>query len=182
MIRLLRTYLAPYRWQLAFVMVLLLAQAITNLFLPALNADIINNGVRTGNTAYIMREGGIMLAVSALMAITAVAGVYLGSKASMAFGRDVRAAIFKRVGTFSQTEVNHFGTPSLITRNTNDVQQVQTLVMMALNMMILAPIMAIGGIIMAIREDAALSAISWRRSSASWFPRRCRCSRPCRSR
>jgi len=159
MIRLLRTYLYPYRWQLGLVMILLLAQAITNLFLPALNADIINNGVRTGNTAYIMREGGIMLAVSALMAITAVAGVYLGSKASMAFGRDVRAAIFKRVGTFSQTEVNQFGTPSLITRNTNDVQQVQTLVMMALNMMILAPIMAIGGIIMAIREDAALSAI-----------------------
>jgi len=159
MIRLLRTYLYPYRWQLAVVMVLLLAQAITNLFLPALNADIINNGVRTGDTAYIMREGGIMLVVSALMAITAVAGVYLGSKASMAFGRDVRAAIFKRVGTFSQTEVNQFGTPSLITRNTNDVQQVQTLVMMALNMMILAPIMAIGGIIMAIREDAPLSAI-----------------------
>jgi len=159
MIRLLRTYLYPYRWQLGFVMILLLAQAITNLFLPALNADIINNGVAKGDTAYIMREGGIMLAVSALMAITAVAGVYLGSKASMAFGRDVRAAIFKRVGTFSQTEVNQFGTPSLITRNTNDVQQVQTLVMMALNMMILAPIMAIGGIIMAIREDAPLSAI-----------------------
>ncbi|MDR3686996.1 MAG: ABC transporter ATP-binding protein [Coriobacteriia bacterium] len=140
-------------------MVLLVAQTVGNLYLPNLNADIINNGVRTGNTAYIMREGAVMLGVSALMALTAVAGVYLGSKTSMAFGRDVRAAIFKRVGTFSQTEVNQFGTPSLITRNTNDVQQVQMLVMMALNMMILAPIMAIGGIIMAIREDAALSAI-----------------------
>jgi ATP-binding cassette, subfamily B, multidrug efflux pump len=159
MIRLLRTYLWPYRWQLVLVMFLLLAQAITNLFLPSLNADIINNGVAKGDTAYIMRIGSIMLAVAALMGVTAVAGVYYGSKASMAFGRDVRAAIFHRVGTFAQTEVNIFGTPSLITRNTNDVQQVQTLVMMALNMMILAPIMAIGGIIMAIREDAVLSLI-----------------------
>jgi ATP-binding cassette, subfamily B, multidrug efflux pump len=159
MIRLLRTYLRPYRWQLVLVMVLLLAQAITNLFLPSLNADIINNGVAKGDTAYILRVGSIMLVVAAVMGVTAVAGVYFGSKASMAFGRDVRAALFRKVGTFAQTEVNVFGTPSLITRNTNDVQQVQTLVMMALNMMILAPIMAIGGIIMAIREDAVLSLI-----------------------
>ena len=159
MIRLLRTYLRPYRWQLGLVMVLLLAQALTNLFLPALNADIINNGVSKGDIPYIIRVGAIMLAVTALMGLTAVAGVYFGSKVSMAFGRDVRAGIFRRVGSFSQTEVNVFGTPSLITRNTNDVQQVQSLVMMALNMMILAPIMAIGGIIMAVRQDAALSAI-----------------------
>ncbi len=159
MIRLLRTYLSPYKKQLALVMVLLLAQAITNLYLPSLNADIINNGVAKGDIPYILRVGAIMLAVTALMGVTAVVGVYFGSKTSMAFGRDVRAAIFRKVETFSQTEVNQFGTPSLITRNTNDVQQVQMVVMMALNMMILAPVMAIGGIIMAVREDAVLSLI-----------------------
>ena len=159
MIRLLRTYLAPYKKQLALVMVLLLAQAMTNLYLPSLNADIINNGVAKGDIPYILRVGAIMLGVTVLMGVTAVVGVYFGSKTSMAFGRDVRAAIFRKVETFSQTEVNRFGTPSLITRNTNDVQQVQMVVMMALNMMILAPVMAIGGIIMAVREDAVLSLI-----------------------
>ncbi len=159
MIRLLRTYLAPYKKQLALVMVLLLAQAMTNLYLPSLNADIINNGVATGDIPYILRVGAIMLAVTVLMGVTAVVGVYFGSKTSMAFGRDVRAAFFRKVETFSQTEVNQFGTASLITRNTNDVQQVQMVVMMALNMMILAPVMAIGGIIMAVREDAVLSLI-----------------------
>jgi len=159
MIRLLRTYLSPYKKQLALVMVLLLAQAMTNLYLPSLNADIINNGVATGDLAYIMRVGAVMLGVTVLMGVTAVVGVYFGSKTSMSFGRDVRAAIFRKVETFSQTEVNAFGTPSLITRNTNDVQQVQMVVMMALNMMILAPVMAIGGMIMAVREDAVLSLI-----------------------
>ena len=159
MIRLLKTYLKPYTKQLLLVMVLLLAQAMTNLYLPSLNADIINNGVATGDVAYIVRVGAIMLVVTVLMGVTAVVGVYFGSKTSMAFGRDVRAAIFRKVETFSQSEVNQFGTPSLITRNTNDVQQVQMVVMMALNMMILAPVMAIGGIIMAVREDAALSLI-----------------------
>ncbi len=159
MIRLLGTYLRPYTRQLVLVMALLLAQAITNLYLPSLNADIINNGIATGDIPYILRIGAVMLAVTALMGVTAVVGVYFGSKTSMAFGRDVRAAIFRKVETFSQTEVNQFGTPSLITRNTNDVQQVQMVVMMALNMMILAPVMAIGGIIMAVREDAVLSLI-----------------------
>jgi len=159
MIRLLRTYLRPYSGQLALVMVLLLAQAMTNLYLPSLNADIINNGVAKGDIAYILRIGAIMLGVTVLMGVTAVVGVYYGSKTSMAFGRDVRAALFRKVETFSQTEINQFGTPSLITRNTNDVQQVQQVVMMALNMMISAPILAIGGIIMAVREDAVLSLI-----------------------
>jgi ATP-binding cassette, subfamily B, multidrug efflux pump len=159
MIRLLRTYLKPYTRQLILVMVLLLAQAMTNLSLPSLNADIINNGVATGDIPYILRVGAIMLAVTVLMGVTAVVGVYFGSKTSMAFGRDVRGALFRKVETFAQTEVNQFGTPSLITRNTNDVQQVQMVVMMALNMMILAPVMAIGGIIMAVREDAVLSLI-----------------------
>jgi len=159
MLTLLSTYLRPYRRQLALVMVLLLAQALTNLALPALNAAIINNGVAKGDIGYILRTGGVMLLFTVIMGVTSVVGVYWGSKTSMAFGRDVRAAIFRKVETFSQTEVNHFGTASLITRNTNDVQQVQMVVLMGLNMMILAPILAIGGIIMAVREDAPLSLI-----------------------
>ncbi len=159
MIRLLRKYLEPYTSQLVFVMVMLLVQAMANLYLPAVNAEIINNGVAKGDTGYITRAGAMMLVVTVLMGVAAAVGVYWGSKASMAFGRDVRAAIFRKVETFSQTEVNLFGTPSLITRNTNDVQQVQQVIMMALNMMILAPIMAIGGIIMALRTDVPLSGI-----------------------
>ena len=159
MIRLLRTYLSPYRKQLALVIVLLLAQAIANLILPNLNAAIINNGVAKGDIPYILQTGALMLFVTFVMGVTAVVGVYWGSKTAMAFGRDVRAAIFRRVETFSQTEVNLFGTASLITRNTNDVQQVQMVVLMGLNMMILSPILAVGGIIMAIREDGPLSLI-----------------------
>jgi len=159
MLRLLAVYLRPYRTQLALVMVLLLAQALTNLALPNLNAAIINNGIAKGDIPYILRTGAVMLLFTVVMGITAVVGVYWGSKTSMAFGRDVRAAIFRKVETFSQTEVNRFSTASLITRNTNDVQQVQMVVLMGLNMMILAPILAIGGIIMAVREDAPLSLI-----------------------
>ena len=159
MIRLLRTYLKPYRKQLALVIVLLLAQALTNLALPNLNAAIINDGVAKGDIPYILQTGALMLLVTAVMAVAAIVGVYWGSKTAMAFGRDVRAAIFRRVETFSQTEINVFGTASLITRNTNDVQQVQMVVLMGLNMMILAPIMAVGGIIMAVREDGPLSLI-----------------------
>lgn len=158
MIRLLRTHLKPYRAQLVVVIVLLLAQAITNLYLPELNANIINEGVAKGDTAYIWREGGIMILVTLLMGVAAIVGVYFGSKTSMALGRDIRSAIFRRVGSFSQTEVNAFGTPSLITRNTNDVQQVQMVVLMSLNVLVLAPFMGIGGIIMALRQDVPLSA------------------------
>jgi ATP-binding cassette subfamily B protein len=150
-------YLNPYRKQIALVLFLLLVQAITNLYLPDLNADIINNGVAEGDTDYILRTGGIMLAVTFVMGIASVVAIYWGSRTSMAFGRDVRAALFGHVESFSQAEVNQFGTPSLITRNTNDVQQVQMLVLLALNMMITAPMMMIGGIIMAIRQDAQLS-------------------------
>ncbi len=159
MITLLRTYLRPYRRQLVIVMALLLVQAFANLLLPNLNAAIINNGIAKGDIPYILQTGALMLLVTALMGVAAVAGVYWGSKTAMAFGRDVRAAIFRKVETFSQTEINLFGTPSLITRNTNDVQQVQQVIVMGLNMMILAPILAIGGIVMAIREDASLSLI-----------------------
>ena len=159
MIGLLRAYLAPYRGRLLVVMALLLVQAIGNLYLPDLNADIINNGIAKGDTDYIVRVGGLMLLVTALLGVAAVAAVFLSSKVAMGFGRDVRSAIFSKVETFSQVEVNHFGPASLITRNTNDVQQVQMLVFMALTVMVSAPILAVGGIIMALRTDVPLSGL-----------------------
>jgi ATP-binding cassette, subfamily B, multidrug efflux pump len=158
-ILLFRHYLPPYRWPLLLVMVLLLVQAIANLYLPALNADIINNGVAKGDTDYILQTGGLMLLVTFALAIAAIVAVYWSARISMGFGRDVRSAIFRKVETFSQVEVNHFGTASLITRNTNDVQQVQTLVLMALNMMISAPILTLGGVIMALQQDVPLTGI-----------------------
>ena len=140
-------------------MVLLLIQAIANLYLPALNADIINNGVAKGDTDYILATGGFMLVVTFALMIAAIVGVYFSARIAMGFGRDVRSAIFRKVETFSQVEVNRFGTASLITRNTNDVQQVQHVVLMALNMMISAPILTVGGLIMALRQDVPLSGI-----------------------
>ncbi len=159
MIRLLATYLRPYRWPLAVVIVLVTVQALANLYLPNLNADIINNGVLTGDTGYIIRTGGLMLLVTFLVGVCAVVSVYFGSRTAMAFGRDVRSAIFRKVMSFSQKETNVFGTPSLITRNTNDVQQVQMVLIMTFNIMIIAPIMLIGGGIMALREDVPLSGL-----------------------
>ena len=126
--RLLSDHLRPYRWQIVLVLVLALVQALANLYLPDLNANIINNGVAKGDTAYIVRMGGIMLVVTLLLGMASVVLVYWGSKTAMVFGRDVRGALFRKVESFSQTEVNQFGTPSLITRNTNDVQQVQMVV------------------------------------------------------
>jgi ATP-binding cassette subfamily B protein len=158
-IRLLRQRLRPYWRQIVLVMALLLVQTIANLYLPTLNADIINNGVVTGDTAYIIKAGAVMLGVTLVFVIAAIIGVYWGSKVAMGFGRDVRGALFRRVESFSQAEVNHFGTPSLITRTTNDVQQVQMMVLMMLNVVISAPIMAIGGIIMALRLNVPLSAV-----------------------
>ncbi len=159
MIRLLRTGLRPYSRQIVLIVFLLLVQALANLYLPTLNADIINNGVVTGDTAYILEVGGLMLAVTLVFVIAAIVAVYWGSKVSMGFGRDVRGSLFRRVESFSQAEVNHFGTPSLITRTTNDVQQVQMVVLMMLNVVISAPIMAIGGMIMALRLNVPLSAV-----------------------
>jgi len=159
MIHILRIWLRPYTWPIAFVMVLLLIQAIANLYLPALNADIINNGVAKGDTDYILATGGFMLVVTFALMIAAIVGVYFSARIAMGFGRDVRSAIFRKVETFSQVEVNRFGTASLITRNTNDVQQVQHVVLMALNMMISAPILTVGGLIMALRQDVPLSGI-----------------------
>ena len=159
MISLLTTYLRPYRKALLLIVALLTVQAITTLYLPNLNADIINNGVVKGDIPYILRAGGLMLLVTLLLAVCSIISVYWGAKTAMAFGRDVRGAIFKKVVSFSQSETNRFGTPSLITRNTNDVQQVQMVLVMGLNVMILAPIMAVGGVIMAVRADAQLSLI-----------------------
>ncbi len=155
----LRRYLAPYKVPMAIVMVLLLVQAIANLYLPELNADIINNGVSKGDTDYIGRTGGFMLVVTFALMIAAMVSVFLSAKIAMGFGRDVRSGLFRKVETFSQVEVNHFGAASLITRNTNDVTQVQQVVLLGLNMMISAPMMVIGGLIMALRQDVPLSGI-----------------------
>ena len=157
LIRLLRTYLRPYSALLLAVGALQLVSSMANLYLPSLNADIIDKGVAKGDTNYILATGGWMLLVTLVQIACAVAAVYFGAKAAMSFGRDLRSAIFHRVGTFSAREVSHFGAPSLITRNTNDVQQVQMLVVMTFTMLISAPIMGVGGIILALRQDVGLS-------------------------
>ena len=159
MISLLRRYLPPYRWAIALVLLLLLVQSIANLYLPELYADIINNGVAKGDTAYIVRTGGLMLLVTGALMIAAIIAVFFSAKVAMGFGRDARNGLFRKVETFSQVEVNHFGAASLITRNTNDVTQVQQVVLLALTMMLSAPMMAIGGIIMALRQDVPLTGI-----------------------
>jgi ATP-binding cassette subfamily B protein len=159
MIALLRTYLRPYRRALALVVALLFVQAIATLYLPELNGEIINNGVATGDIDYILSTGALMLGITAVVVVASIIAVYWGSKTGMAFGRDLRGAIFRKVESFSRAELDTFGTASLITRNTNDVQQVQMLVLMGLNMMIIAPILAVGGIIMALRQDIPLSGI-----------------------
>jgi ATP-binding cassette subfamily B multidrug efflux pump len=159
MIGLLRTYLQPYRAQLLLVMGLLLIGAIGNLYLPDLNADIIDQGVARGDNDHILRVGLLMLVVTGALAVASVAAVFFGARVAMGFGRDLRSAIFAAVERFSQAEVNRFGPASLITRNTNDVQQVQTLVFMALTVMISAPILIVGGIIMALRTDVPLSGL-----------------------
>jgi ATP-binding cassette subfamily B protein len=159
MTKLLPKYLRPYSLPLSIVLILVAVQAIANLYLPNLNADIINNGVVKGNTDYIMRTGGFMLLITLMLGICSIVAVFFGSRVAMSFGRDVRSAIFRKVMDFSQKDTNIFGTPSLITRNTNDVQQVQMVLVMAFNIMIMAPIMAVGGIIMALHEDVPLSGL-----------------------
>ena len=155
----LKTYLRPYRRNVVIVLVLLLIQSITNLYLPTLNADLINNGVAKGDITYIWKIGAIMLAASALIMGASVLLAYLSSRVSMAFGRDLRGAVFSAVEGFSARELNQFGAPSLITRNTNDVQQVQMVLFMGLTMMLGAPITGIGAVIMAIRTNVALSGL-----------------------
>ncbi|MGI8577908.1 MAG: ABC transporter ATP-binding protein [Nocardioidaceae bacterium] len=157
LLSLMRAHLRPYARLLAAVVALQLVGTMASLYLPSLNADIIDNGVITGDTGYILHTGGWMLLVSLVQIVCAITAVYFGARAAMSFGRDVRAAIFHRVGEFSAREVAQFGAPSLITRNTNDVQQVQMLVVMTCTMLVAAPIMCVGGIIMALREDVGLS-------------------------
>ncbi|MFD2082365.1 ATP-binding cassette, subfamily B [Actinopolymorpha cephalotaxi] len=159
LIRLLRAHLRPYTRPIALVVVLQLVQTLATLYLPSLNADIIDNGVVKGDTGYIMSTGGIMLAVTLVQILCAAAAVYFGARTAMALGRDVRAAIFDRVQQFSVREVGQFGAPSLITRTTNDVQQVQMLVLMTLTLMVSAPIMCVGGVLMALNQDVPLSAL-----------------------
>ena len=157
LVGILRRYLAPYKREIAIVVVLQLIGTIASLLLPSLNADIIDNGILTGDTAYILRIGGWMLAVSFIQAIVTIAAVYFGSRTAMAFGRDVRSGFFHKVIDFSAREMGRFGAPTLLTRNTNDVQQIQMLVLMTFTMLIAAPIMMVGGVVMAMREDIGLS-------------------------
>ena len=157
LLRLLRTYLRPYGKSIAVVVVLQLMGTIASLYLPSLNGDIIDGGVATGDTGYILRRGGIMLAITGFQIACSIAAVYYGARIAMGYGRDLRAAIFHHVGKLSAREVGKVGAPSLITRTTNDVQQVQMLVLMSVTMMLMAPIMCIGGIVMAVREDLGLS-------------------------
>jgi len=157
MTRLLLDYLRPYRLQIGIVVVLVLVQAIANLFLPTLNADIIDSGIVKGDIRYILTIGGIMLGLTLLVAGVAVVSVFLSSRTSMSLGRDLRHDLFRKVQSFSLAEVNRFGTPSLITRTTNDVQQVQMMVFMMLNLVLMAPMLCIGGIIMAVRLNLSLS-------------------------
>ncbi len=157
LISLLRRYLPPYRNALIAVVVLQFFGTLAALYLPTLNADIIDNGVAKADTAYIMRIGAVMLAITVVQVACTIGAVWFGARSSMGFGRDTRAAIFHQVGAFSAREVTHFGAPSLITRTTNDVQQVQMLVLLTCTMMVSAPIMCVGGIIMALRQDVGLA-------------------------
>ncbi len=157
LLTLLRRYLRPHVSLIAGVVAFQLVQSLASLSLPSLNANIIDNGIAKGDTRYILVTGGVMLALTLLQVAAAVAAVYFGAKAAMGFGRDVREAIFVRVGEFSEREVSRFGAPSLITRTTNDIQQVQTLVLMTCTMLVSAPMLAIGGIIMALQQDVDLA-------------------------
>ncbi|WP_104105307.1 ABC transporter ATP-binding protein [Nocardioides sp. 616] len=156
LIRLLREHLAPYRSWLVAVVALQGVSVLAALVLPSLNADIIDNGVTTGDTGYIVRVGAVMLAVSLVQMVGSVGAAWFGARTAMSVGRDLRAALFHRVGSFSAREVSQFGAPSLITRTTNDVQQVQMLVAMACIIAVTSPLMMVGGVAMALRQDPGL--------------------------
>jgi ATP-binding cassette subfamily B protein len=159
LVRLLRRHLRPYSGPLWLIVLLQLVQTLAMLYLPTLNADIVDNGIVKGDTGYIVRVGAMMLGITVVQVACALGAVFFGARTAMAIGRDVRSAIFHRVQDFSAREVGQFGTPSLITRTTNDVQQVQMLVLMTLTMMVAAPIMCVGGIIMALNLDVPLSSL-----------------------
>jgi ATP-binding cassette, subfamily B, multidrug efflux pump len=157
LVRLTREYLRSYTTWLWMLVALQLISVIANLYLPSLNADLIDNGLAKADVGHIWRVGSLMLLVSMVQVVAASAAAFTGARTAMGFGRDVRAAIFDRVGHFSSREFNQIGTPSLITRGTNDVQQVQMLVLMSCTLMITAPIMMVGGVVMALREDVGMS-------------------------
>jgi ATP-binding cassette subfamily B multidrug efflux pump len=157
LVRLLRTYLRPYGKPLALLVLLQLASTIASLYLPSINGNIIDRGVATGDTTYVLERGGMMLAIAAFQIVCSLSAVYFGARVAMGYGRDLRAGIFHHVGRLSAREVGKIGAPSLITRTTNDVQQVQMLVLMSVTMLVMAPIMCFGGIVMALREDLSLS-------------------------
>ncbi|MGW8359897.1 ABC transporter ATP-binding protein [Streptomyces wedmorensis] len=159
LIRLLRTHLRPYRKPIALLVLLQFLQTCASLYLPTLNADIIDNGVVNGDTGYILRFGALMIGVSVVQVVCNVGAVFHGAKTASAVGRDIRGAVFDRVQSFSARELGQFGAPSLITRTTNDVQQVQMLVLMAFTLMVSAPIMCVGGIVMALGQDVPLSGV-----------------------
>lgn len=161
LLKLILKHSKPYTGWIIAVVILQLATTMATLYLPSLNAKIIDVGVTTGDIDYIWRTGGLMLIVALIQVATAVAAVYFGAKTAMSVGRDVRQSVFEKVATFSAQDVNKFGAATLITRGTNDVQQIQMLTLMALNFMVNAPIMSIGGVIMAIREDPGLSWLVW---------------------
>jgi ATP-binding cassette subfamily B multidrug efflux pump len=157
LVTLLRRYLRPYKAALVAVVVLQFFGTLAALYLPTLNADIIDNGVAKADTQYILRVGAVMLAITLVQVFCSIGAVFFGARTAMGFGRDTRAAVFHHVGSFSAREVTHFGAPSLITRTTNDVQQVQMLVLLTLTLMVSAPIMGVGGIVMALRQDIGLA-------------------------
>ncbi|MGW0141431.1 ABC transporter ATP-binding protein [Streptomyces calvus] len=159
LIRLLRAFLRPYQRPIALLVLLQFVQTCATLYLPTLNADIIDRGVVEGDTGYILSYGAVMIGVSLAQVVCNIGAVYYGSRTASALGRDVRAAVFDRVQSFSAREVGHFGAPSLITRTTNDVQQVQMLVLMTFTLMVSAPIMCVGGIVMALGLDVPLSGV-----------------------
>ncbi|MET7847952.1 ABC transporter ATP-binding protein [Streptomyces avermitilis] len=159
LIRLLRTYLSPYQKPIALLVLLQFLQTCATLYLPTLNADIIDNGVVEGDTGYILAFGGLMIGVSLVQVICNIGAVYYGARTASAVGRDLRGSVFDRVQSFSARELGHFGAPSLITRTTNDVQQVQMLALMTFTLMVSAPIMCVGGIVMALGLDVPLSGV-----------------------
>ncbi|OIK24725.1 ABC transporter ATP-binding protein [Streptomyces malaysiense] len=159
LIRLLRTYLRPYKKPITVQVLLQFLQTCATLYLPTLNAHIIDNGVVKGDTGYILSFGALMIGISLVQVVCNIGAVYLGARTASALGRDMRAAVFDRVQSFSSREVGHFGAPSLITRTTNDVQQVQMLVLMTFTLMVSAPIMCVGGIVLALGLDVPLSGV-----------------------
>ncbi|MBW9205541.1 ABC transporter ATP-binding protein/permease [Mumia sp. zg.B53] len=152
-----RTYLRPYRGAIALVLLFQLVSTLANLYLPGLNADIIDKGIVNGDTGYILRLGGIMLLVTCVQVVCSIVAVYFGARTAMAFGRDLRESVFRKVESFAAQEVSRFGAPTLITRSTNDVQQIQMVTFMVFVMLVAAPIMCVGGIVMALRQDLGLS-------------------------